>query len=172
MFAATLVMLAIGAANWPFPAVKAPPQAIAWGQPVEGLAVGLFTDTPSVDASELPHLHLFLANRGGEDIYGVIHSYDRCVVVLNGVYFTRMDSGGPHLHIHPGKQFELPIEIPLEGFSRTDALRSPRGLHYDDIRGAPSPQLKSGQNTLCIYYFFGRDCDNFARSGDVQVTAK
>lgn len=165
-----LLLLACSIASSPFVFHRPPPHdAIAWGEPVEGVAVGLYTDTPAVSAGELPDLYFVVENRSPQDIGGFLMGGDLCVVELNNVFFTLPSEGGKMSQIRAGKQFPVAIDIPLARFYQSDALRSPADARWDTLIRSPHPEMRPGKNTIVVYFYFGPRRQKFARSGEITV---
>lgn len=168
-----LLLLACSIATSPFAFHSPPPHdSVAWGEPIEGFAVGLYTDTPVVKPGELPKLYFVVENRSSQDIAGFLMGGDLCVVELNNVFFTFPSQGGKMSQIRAGEQFPVAIDIPFERFYRTDALRSPEDARWDSVIHSPHPELRAGKNTIVVYFYFGPRWQKFARSGQITIEVR
>jgi hypothetical protein len=141
---------------------------VAWGKPTDGLKIGISFNEATSSHTRLPHIQLWLANAGKEDIKGVIQSAARCVVFFNGEFYALEDNGGKTSAMPPGRQYG-PVEIDLREFHKIKQLQPPSTIPVEELRSGLLPKLSPGRNTICVYFSFGFDSPRFAQSGELEV---
>ena len=137
---------------------------VAWGKPVEGLAVGISCDTTNTDSRKLPKIFFHVANDGDKEIPGIIQSSSECIVTVNGQQYAQDSRGGKSSWMPPGRKYG-PIAIDTDALRQIPELRVRRVI----IQTAPRPELREGTNTVSVHYI--RD-QKLVASGEIQMVAK
>lgn len=123
---------------------------IAWGDPVDGLAVGIGRIQAFLGRESDLVIAAYLENRGGKDLNGVILSTASFVVQIDDGFFAEVDYGGMSGPMRPGKR-DGPILIDTERFR---AIEKPEvDLSIDDASSRVA--LSTGTHTVAVHYKLG-----------------
>lgn len=124
---------------------------MTWGEPVGGLVVGIGRVRAFRGPDRRLVINAHLANRGDQEIAGVIQSRSRFIVELDGRFFAEDDLGGMCTCTPPGSSHG-PIIIETGRFREIKGLVS---VAYIDPE-APRPSLAPGPHRIRIHYKLDR----------------
>jgi hypothetical protein len=133
--------------------------AIVWGEPQDGLAVGVGAVSTSLKSPRWPIIDAYLENRGNVQLYWIIRARNKFILELDDQFYAESDFGGPSSRMEPGKQYG-PISVGTRWFRKIPRLE-PISVH--DER-APRPVLTEGPHTLRFYYKLDRTIPVNART--------
>lgn len=119
---------------------------IVWGEPQNGLAIGVRDIRTSFKSPMRPIIRAYLENRGDLPVMGIL-SRARFTLELDKQFYAEARFGGPVSVIEPGKRVG-PILLTTDHFYQVKSLA---------LRGAidqtkPQPNLAVGMHTLRIHY--------------------
>jgi len=145
---------------------------VAWGKPVNGLRVGIWSKKTEVDVGPIPEETYFhIENVGTTNIAYIIQSATHCVLSVNGKLYAAEDYGGKTSAMPPGRHYG-PISIRPERKHEIGKLRDQQISKLLDRwafdKGSP-PSLAKGTNTLSVFYQVG---SNFVQSAEIHIVAK
>jgi hypothetical protein len=120
---------------------------IAWGDPVDGLAVGIGRIQAFLGRESDLVIAAYLENRGSEDLSDVILSTASFVVQIDDGFYAERDYGGISGPMRPGKR-DGPVLIDTE---RLRAIKKPEAdPRIDDA--APCVALSTGPHRVAVHY--------------------
>ena len=120
---------------------------IAWGDPVDGLAVGIGRMQAFLAHESDLVIAAYLENRGGKNLTHVIRSPTRFVVQIDDRFFAQRDYGGPSGPMWPGTRFG-PILIDTKRFRAIQKFEE--HLMVEDA--APRMALSAGPHKVVVHY--------------------
>jgi hypothetical protein len=123
------------------------PKEITWGEPRDGLALGIARLRTSPVSPVWPIVDAYLENRGSERIAGTILSRESFRIELDGRAYSAGDYGGKGSTLFPGQQLG-PVLVEGIWFHQIDKMAAVSPV--DD--NAPGPALSAGEHTLQIYF--------------------
>lgn len=143
---------------------------VSWGEPHNGLMVGIACNVDATNESNFPQLFLYLTNVDSQIIHGIIRSGAECIVTVNGKHYAQEDWGGKGSSLSPGKGFG-PIPIQTEYLKQVSEMRV-----YPVIEPRASrPKLTPGTNFISLHFRVHEPptkLGKLVKSGEIQVLAK
>jgi len=128
---------------------EGPAEAIAWGQPREGLSVGIGAIRTSLKSPTCLIIKAYLANRGDKPLKGIIQGRTRFVLELDGAFYAEQHEGGPSGIMKPSEKYG-PLLVATQWFRKVPRLEA----HSTSDPSAPAPMLMDGRHVLRLYYKF------------------
>ena len=127
------------------------PEPIAWGEPVDGLNVGIGAIRAFHGEKKDLIISAYLANRGSGDLPWIIRSSAEFVIEVDGHFYGEPSFGGPAGAFPPGKVFPAILLI-------GDRYREIAGPDRNVINGSEAAPLGigNGPHSVRIHYRLSR----------------